>query len=110
MAFLQRLARRIWDTLLWVARQWNLWALLLVLALILVGEGPPPGDQDAQIRRSLVGRQFDFVGWELGAVSQKLLSLPGSASGLERAAESAVPSSVGSLSPESDAPRGQDRT
>jgi hypothetical protein len=58
--------------LLWIARQWNLWLLLVVLALVFAGEGPPPGDQNAQIRQSLVGRQFDFVGWELGAVSQKL--------------------------------------
>jgi hypothetical protein len=59
--------------LLWVGRQWNLWLLLFILVLVLAGEGPPPGDQDAQIRQGLAGKQFDFVGWEMGAVVEKLL-------------------------------------
>jgi hypothetical protein len=47
--------------------------LLVVFLLGLAGEGPPPGALDAQVSRSLAGRQFDFVGWEVETLLGKLL-------------------------------------
>jgi hypothetical protein len=72
MSFRQGLTR-LQDALTWVGRRWGLILLLVVFLLGLAGEGPPPGALNAQVSRSLAGRQFDFVGWEVEALLGKLL-------------------------------------
>jgi hypothetical protein len=72
MAFRQGLIR-LQDALAWAGRRWGLILLLVVFLLGLAGEGPSPGALDAQVSRSLAGRQFDFVGWEVEALLGKLL-------------------------------------
>jgi hypothetical protein len=46
--------------------------LLVVLLLNLVSEGPPPACLKTQVNRILAGERFDFVGWEVEALLDKL--------------------------------------
>lgn len=55
-----------------MARRWKLALLLLVLLLVLWYDVSPPGSIDTQARRRLAGKEFDFVGWEIGALLSKL--------------------------------------
>jgi len=56
----------------WTVQRWGLALLLVVLLLGLAAEGPPPARLNTQINRTLVGEQFDFAGWEMGALLGKL--------------------------------------
>ena len=53
-------------------RRWRSALLVAALLLGLAGEGPPPGSLDAQVRRLVAGKRFDFVGWEVDALLGKL--------------------------------------
>jgi hypothetical protein len=72
MAPHHRLAEYLRSALRWAIRRWELALLLLALLLTLTVEGPPPGSVDTRITRLLAGERFDFVGWEIEAVLDKL--------------------------------------
>ncbi len=63
---------RFQSALKWTIRRWNLAMLLAVLLLVVTAEGPPSGELDTHVSRLLVGEQFDFFGWEIKAVLNKL--------------------------------------
>jgi hypothetical protein len=46
--------------------------LVVVLLLVFSVDNPPPGSMEARVNHELAGKRFDFVGWELGAIWQKV--------------------------------------
>jgi hypothetical protein len=62
---------RALDTLRWIAHRWKLWLLLGLVALNLMGDGPPPGDLDARIERLVSDTRFNFASWEIDALLGK---------------------------------------
>ena len=72
MASYRRLVKRFQSVLKWTIQRWELALLLAAMLLTLTVEGPPPGELSTQINHLLVGKQFDFVGWELEALLNKL--------------------------------------
>ncbi len=56
----------------WAAQRTTLALVLAMLLIGLAGEGPPPGSMETQVKRSLAGKRFDFVGWEIEALLGKL--------------------------------------
>jgi hypothetical protein len=72
MASCRKLVERFRSILKWAIQRWELALLLAALLLILTAEGPPPGESSTQINHLLVGEQFDFAGWEVKAVLNKL--------------------------------------
>jgi hypothetical protein len=72
MASRRELVKRFRNALKWAVQRWELAVLLAALLLVLTVEGPPPGELDTQISRLLVGEQFDFASWEVGAMLNKL--------------------------------------
>ena len=64
--------RHLRSLLGWAAQRTTLALLLAVLLIGLAGEGPPPGSMETQVKRSLAGKRFDFVGWEIEALLGKL--------------------------------------
>jgi hypothetical protein len=73
MASRQRLVKRIKNLLNWLGQQWRLLLPLVVLLLLLTGEGPPPGLLDTQIKHRVSTDTFDFVSWEVDSLWGKLL-------------------------------------
>lgn len=69
---MESMIKRLRQTLKWAARRWMLALLLMTLLVTLAYEGPPPGEMETRINRSLAGQQFDFVGWEFQAMWRKL--------------------------------------
>jgi hypothetical protein len=63
---------RILESIRWIIRRWNLGLLLVAILVTLSYESPPAGDLDAHITRLLTGEQFDFWGWEIQALLDKL--------------------------------------
>ncbi|MGD2179180.1 MAG: hypothetical protein PVG71_15320 [Anaerolineae bacterium] len=55
-----------------VAQQWKLVLLLVVLLLAFSVETPPPASMEARVNQALAGKRFDFAGWELRAIWQKV--------------------------------------
>ncbi len=45
---------------------------LAAMPLMLTGEGPPPGTLRAKVRLAVAGDTFDFLGWTLGTMVDKL--------------------------------------
>jgi hypothetical protein len=72
MASYRELVKRFRSILKRVLPRWALALLLATLLLTLNAEGPPPGELSTQVNRLLVGRQFDFAGWEVRALLNKL--------------------------------------
>jgi hypothetical protein len=72
MASYPELVKRLRSSLRWAIRRWELALLLAALLLTLTAEGLPPGDLDTQVSQLLVNEQFDFVGWEVEALLDKL--------------------------------------
>ncbi len=72
MASPQRLVESLRNLLSWTVQRWALALLLVVLLLNLVSEGPPPACLKTQVNRILAGERFDFVGWEMEALLDKL--------------------------------------
>jgi hypothetical protein len=64
--------RHLRSLLGWAVQRMTLALLLAVLLIGLAGEGPPPGSMETQVKRSLAGKRFDFVGWEIEALLGKL--------------------------------------
>jgi hypothetical protein len=73
MADRSRMVKRVTNLLNWPRRHWRLLLFLALLALLLVGEGPPPGLLETRANRHLAGDRFDFVSWEADALLGKLL-------------------------------------
>jgi len=71
MASYQRLVERLRSFLSWTVQRWKL-ALVLIVLLGLVAEGPPPASLDTRVNRILAGERFDFAGWEIKALMGKL--------------------------------------
>jgi hypothetical protein len=72
----QRRVGRLQNLSRWAVQCWRALrvALLLgVLLLSLTGEIPPPADMETRIKRQLAGERFDFVGWEVEALWDKLM-------------------------------------
>ncbi|HDQ72425.1 MAG TPA: hypothetical protein ENN19_10050, partial [Chloroflexi bacterium] len=65
--------REIWKGLKRPIRRWESILVFIALLLVLTVEGPPPGLIDTQVHRLLSGERFDFVDWEIAAVTGKLL-------------------------------------
>ncbi|MEA3377313.1 MAG: hypothetical protein U9R72_14105 [Chloroflexota bacterium] len=55
-----------------VAKHWKLALLLLGLLLIFSIESPPPASMEARVNHELAHKRFNFVGWEIRTVWQKL--------------------------------------
>jgi hypothetical protein len=55
-----------------LGRYWPLLMLLLMIALVLRQDGPPPGEMETGIDRIIADVRFDFDGWEMRAVWSKL--------------------------------------
>ena len=72
MASYQRLVEHLRNLLNWTIQRGALALLLATLLLSLAAEGPPPASIDTHINHLLVGEQFDFAGWEMEALSDKL--------------------------------------
>lgn len=72
MASHQRLVESLRNCLSWTVQRWALALLLAVLLLNLAYEGPPPAALKTQVNRILAGERFDFVGWEVEALLDKL--------------------------------------
>jgi hypothetical protein len=72
MASPQRLVEHTRFLLKWPVQRWKLALLLAVLMLSLTSEAPPPGSLDTQVSRRLADERFDFVGWEVEALLDKL--------------------------------------
>ena len=72
MASRQRLVESLRNCLSWTVQRWALALLLVMLLLNLVSEGPPPAGLKTQVNRILAGERFDFVGWEMEALLDKL--------------------------------------
>ena len=64
--------RHLRSLLGWAAQRATLALSLAMLLIGLAGEGPPPGSMETQVKRSLAGKRFDFVGWEVKALLGKL--------------------------------------
>jgi hypothetical protein len=73
MASRQRLVKHIKDIIKWPGQHWRLLFLLVVLLSLLIGEGPPPGLIDTQVKYRVSIERFDFVSWEVDALWEKLL-------------------------------------
>jgi hypothetical protein len=72
MASYRELVQHFRKSLKWAFQRWELALLLAALLLTLTVEGLPPGDLDTQVSQLLVNEQFDFVGWEVEALLDKL--------------------------------------
>jgi hypothetical protein len=73
MASRQKLVKRIRNLLNWPGKHRRLLILLAVLLLLLIGEGPPPGLIDTQVKYRVSVKRFDFVSWEVDTLWGKLL-------------------------------------
>jgi hypothetical protein len=73
MASRQRLVKHIRNLIKWPGRHWQLLFLLVVLLFLLLGEGPPPGLIDTQVKYRVSIKRFDFVSWEVDTLWEKLL-------------------------------------
>ena len=73
MASRQRLVKYIIDLVKWPGQHQRLLLILAILLLLLTGEGLPPGLIDTQIKYRVSIERFDFVGWEVDTLWEKLL-------------------------------------
>ncbi len=72
MASQRTVTDQVLEPIKWIVRRWDLGLLLVAMLLALSYEAPPAGDLDAHISRLLTGEQFDFAGWEIRALVDKL--------------------------------------
>jgi hypothetical protein len=56
----------------WIGSRLTLIVLLTTMVFLLPADGLPPGKFDTKVTYLLAGQQFDFAGWEMGALSGKL--------------------------------------